>query len=104
MKSLPLQFLKESGLLFELNRAVLHPVGLSLQVSEDGSVQLLQTDDPAGMVFTADTFVEGESKLMDYMNREGSSKLASRRAFLRYVEQTDPDQGDSIPPPSGSVG
>lgn len=106
MKSIPLQFLKENGLLFEVNRTVLHPLGLTLQVGDDGKVELLQTTDPAGMVFTADTFVEGEAKLLEYMNREGSSKLAARSAFLRFVEQVDPDQGDSMPPPdgSGSVG
>jgi hypothetical protein len=101
-----LQFLKDNGLLFEMNRAVLHPLGLTLQLDADGKAELLQTDDPAGMVFTADTFQEGESRMLDYMIREGSSKLASRKAFLQYVEQTDPDQGDSVPPPdgSGSVG
>lgn len=104
MKSIPLQFLKENGLLFELNRAVLHPLGLSLQVDEGGKVELLQTEDPAGMVFTESTFNDGEQRLLEYMEREGSSKLASRRAFLQYVEQVDPDQGDSVPSSSGSVG
>lgn len=103
VKTLPLQFLKDNGLLFELNRAVLHPLGLTLQVDADGKAELLQTDDPAGMVFPENAFQEGEVKLMEYMEREGFSKLASRQAFLRYAQQTDPDQGDSSPP-SGSVG
>ena len=109
VRKLPIQFLKENGLLFEVNRAILHPVGLTLQVGEDGSVELLQTDDPAGMVFTQEEFQRGESALREYLEREGASKMASRRAFLQYVHQTDPDQGDSSPPPppdgeSGSVG
>lgn len=106
MKPLPLQFLKENGLLFEMNRAVLHPLGLTLQIDDDGRVELLRTDDPAGMVFPANAFIEGESRMLEYMAKEGSSRLASRQAFLRYVEQTDPDQSDpeSLPPPSGNVG
>ena len=104
MKTLPTQFLKDSGLLFEINRSVLHPLGLTLQVDADGNVELLQTDDPAGMTFTADTFLDGESRLLEYMIREGSSKLASRKAFLQYVEQVDPDQASSDPPPDGNVG
>ncbi len=104
MKSLPLQFLRENGLLFEINRVVLHPLGLSLSLHEDGRMELFQTSDPAGMVFTADTFDEGERKLREFMELEGESRHAARRAFLRYVEQTDPDQGDSVPPAPGSVG
>lgn len=108
MKSLPLQFLKDKGLLFELNRAVLHPLGLTLQVDDDGRAELLQTDDPAGMLFTQSDFLDGESRLMEFMNAEGSSRLAARKAFLQFVEQVNPDQAESIRPPppddSGSVG
>lgn len=100
MKPLPVQFLRESGLLFEVNRAVLHPLGLSLQVGVDGSVELLQTSDPAGIVFSDVAFHEGETLLRAYMEREGESRILARRAFLQYVQQTDADQGDS----SGSVG
>lgn len=107
VKSLPLQFLKDKGLLFELNRSVLHPLGLTLQVDADGKAELLQTEDPAGMLFTQSEFLDGESRLMEYMNEEGSSRLAARRAFLQFVEQVDPDQSESLPPPpddSGNVG
>jgi hypothetical protein len=106
VKSLPPKFLKDNGLLFEINRSVLHPLGLTLQVDGDGKAEVFQTDDPAGMTFTADSFLDGESKLMEYMVREGSSRLASRKAFLRYVVQTDPDQSDpdDRSPPDGSVG
>lgn len=106
MKSLPLQFLKDKGLLFELNRAVLHPLGLTLQVDPDGKAELLQTDDPAGMLFTQSEFLDGEAKLMEFMDAEGSSRLAARKAFLRFVEQVDPDQSESVRPPDdpGSVG
>jgi hypothetical protein len=106
VKTLPLQFLKDNGLLFEVNRTILHPLGLTLQVGSDGTAELLQTDDPSGMTFTSDTFQDGESRLMEYMIREGSSKLASRKAFLQYVEQVDPDQSDpdDRSPPDGSVG
>lgn len=107
MKPLPLQFLKDNGLLFEINRSVLHPLGLTLQVDADGRPELLQTDDPAGMLFTADTFQEGESRMLDYMVREGESKIAARKAFLQFVHQTDQDQSDpeaSSVDGSGSVG
>lgn len=107
MKSLPLQFLKDKGLLFELNRAVLHPLGLTLQVDADGKAELLQTDDPAGMLFAQSEFLDGEAKLMDFMEEEGASRLAARKAFLQFVEQVNPDQAESMRPPPdepGSVG
>lgn len=99
MKSLPLQFLRDKGLLFELNRSVLHPLGLTLQVDSDGKAELLQTDDPAGMLFTQGEFLDGEARLMEFMNEEGSSRLAARRAFLQFVVQVDPDQAESVAPP-----
>lgn len=106
MKTLPLQFLRDNGLLFEINRSVLHPLGLALQVSPDGEAELLQTDDPAGVLFAQGEFLDGEAKLMDFMDREGSSRLVARRAILRFVDQVDPDQGESVPPPPkpGNVG
>lgn len=88
-----LKFLDDNGILFEVNRRVLHPLGLSLQVSSDGQAELFQTTDPVGMVFTAGTFQAGESELLEYMAREGDSRLISRQAFLQFIEQVGPDQG-----------
>ena len=65
----PAKFLADTGLLFEINRAVLHPFGVAMAVTmqDDGayntSFELLdERADPEGCVFDAATFAEGEAE------------------------------------------
>jgi len=53
----PAKFIQDTGILGEINRTILHPLGLALAVNvdaEEGDVQpfsILETADPEGFVF-----------------------------------------------------
>jgi len=98
MKAVSLRMLHDNGLLFEINRRVLHPLGLALSLNwenddadgEPKSVALLRTDDPDGVIFTPKTFLEGEAKLLDFIHRVGGHRMAERGALLGFIEQESP--------------
>jgi hypothetical protein len=114
MKIVPIRRLETDGLLFEINRTVLHPLGLALAMVWDGDdtsvepdrVELLQTDDKDGIVFASDAFLDGERKLAEFMAREGDDVHRTRRAVLRFLVQDSADQGSNtsiLPPPLDPV-
>lgn len=98
MKKASLRRLVDDGLLFEINRRVLHPVGLALSLEWDGDstegepdrVVLLRDSDPDGIVFEAKTFDEGLRKYREFLDGVGGHKLAQRQAVLGFVEQEAP--------------
>lgn len=89
------QFLLDSGLLFEINRRVLHPLGMALSVMCDerglevqgGEMRLRQTDDEEGILFDRAAFYEGANKLEKYMDAGGLRRLTHRMAFIGFVLQ-----------------
>lgn len=97
---LPLNFLLENGLLFEINRTILHPVGLALSVKIDPNIQdgpneilvLSQTDDSEGFLYSSDDFKSGFARLNRYMKTSGESALTRRQSSLGYIRQTRSDQ------------
>lgn len=88
------KFLVDSGLLFEINRRVLHPLGMALECAVDekpghskiGNVWDYR-DDPEGIRFGDDEFKSGLAKLRRFMAEFGDRKLAQRRAILGFVVQ-----------------
>jgi hypothetical protein len=100
--------LLDDGLLFELNRTVLHQYGLALALvfddedldGEPTGVSLLQTDDREGITFTSEAFLDGERKIRAFLEREGNSRLSARRMLLGFTEQCSPDQVESERPNS----
>jgi hypothetical protein len=89
----PGKFLVDTGLLFEINRKILHPLGLALAVilGEDSktvefSVWDLRTD-PEGIIFSKESFEQGIEKLAKYMEERGSNAIDARRKSLGYVVQ-----------------
>lgn len=99
-----LEFLQSSGLLFEINRTVLHPVGMALAVvvDDDGAfheneVRLIQTDDPEGIVFNRGTFEDengAADRLKRYMVARGNALHACRESNLGFVVQEGPLEGE----------
>lgn len=83
-------FLIDSGLLFEINRQILHPLGLALQVTiEDNGEASISglmdcRSDPEGMAFEEETLAEGIRKLDAYMSEHGAKALESRYRALGY--------------------
>ena len=97
----PDQFLVASGLLFEINRRILHPLGLALAVElngEDEKKEQVETstviriwdnrDDPEGIYFENDCFGEGEIKFAKTLSA-AKPRFETRREKLGYVVQND---------------
>lgn len=87
------KFITDSGLLFEINRAVLHPLGLALVVvqEDDGTIRFGgiwdNREDLEGIVFSDDLLREGANKLQEYMDSTGNKALDARRAVLGQITQ-----------------
>lgn len=99
-----LRTLVDSGLLFELNRRVLHPVGMALALSWDGgttdgepdAVTLITTADPDGLVFGPDGIRDGSAKLQAFMDACGTSKVEARRAALGFIEENSMQDNSAV--------
>ncbi len=110
------KFLRDNGLLFEINKTILHPLGLALEVfvnSDNGFSLTWQEnelekscylgrealgnlwdyrDDPEGILFGKDTFVEGKKKYEEFMQKFGNKKLKERKDALGFIVQEDESQ------------
>ena len=79
---------REVGLLQELNRLFLHPLGLALEVIIDNETGVVafggiwQTDDPEGFVFE-----EINKAKVDYVEKWAAEMAVSRKRALGYVIQ-----------------
>lgn len=90
------RFMLDNGLIFEINRQVLHPLGLALEVgihpdnskwvSIHGLVSV-DDDDKEGFIFDAETFNVGAERYQKFLNKTGQSKLDSRLESLGYLIQ-----------------
>ena len=86
------KLLRESGLLFEVNRRVLHPLGYALAITMDGSAALEftlldNTADPEGMCFEEELFKEALTRFRAWMNKVGNVRVEVRKQALGYVVQ-----------------
>jgi len=92
----PVEFLRENGILFEINRQVLHPLGLAVDVRLDDSggiaeVELTDNrDHPDAICFSAEEFNDGRSRYGDYLAARGRQNIQKRRR-LGMVVQTGPN-------------
>lgn len=105
------KFLRASGLLFEVNRRVLHPLGVAIGVVIDSETddplriapELLRTNDREGIVFEDEVVETGFRVLRTYMKAEGYERLAARYAALGFRGQvqesivTNADSADWTP-------
>lgn len=87
------EFLVENGLLFEINRLILHPLGLALEIelTDDGKFVFGKLwdcrDDAEGVLFSPDTWDDGQEKLDKYMKSEGKEAHESRKKILGFIVQ-----------------
>jgi hypothetical protein len=89
-------YLLENGLLFEINRRVLHPFGLAMSLVCDdvtkeptGEFGIVRTDDLEGICFDAETYKGAQAKFMHFMQHEGgAARMAHRITHLGFVVQT----------------
>lgn len=90
--------LYESGLLFEINRTILHPFGLALGVTvcDDGRVwldKIQQVEDP-GFVFGSELLAEGNEKFEKFVD-DNQGRLDTRQQKLGYLVQPFPGESES---------
>lgn len=92
--------LVQDGLIFEINRSVLHPLGYALAVQWDEKTNkvvkifLMKTDDDdeEGVLFQSDNFIDGAAKFSAFMSRIGNEKLRNRIAKVGFIRQTKSNQ------------
>lgn len=93
----PGKFLIDSGLLFAINRTVLHPLGLALalHMTEDYKIVNVELwdsrDDPEGIIFVEELLEEGEKKLKKFFEAYGTKKHQERLEKLGYIFQYGKD-------------
>ena len=90
------EFLLDSGLLFEINRVVLHPMGLALGINNEADpAEMYLVDhrhDLEGIIFEDDTFVEGETKMRKFfIENKLARKFSERLEKLGFVVQGSPN-------------
>ena len=90
------KFILDNGLLFEINRMVLHPQGLAMEIDLDSNGKVIgfgglwdYRHDPEGLRYKPDTFRQGQKKYAAYMRRKGSKIVEIRNKTLGYIEQTE---------------
>ena len=94
--------LYQSGLLFEVNRRILHPFGLALTVvisPDEKEVTfggVMSTDDLEGASFSNDAYRAGINRFEQFMTTQGESKLRLRLRRLGYVVQGPGDLGADV--------
>jgi len=93
------RFMVDNGLVFEINRKVLHPLGLSLDIGihPDNSKWLaikgllsVEDGDEEGFIFDGETFNVGADRYKMYLAKEGQKKLDDRERSIGYVIQEQP--------------
>ena len=88
------RFLLDNGLIFEINRKILHPLGYAMVMGTDPDnvrkiiIQgLMQSDDEEGFVFDEETFQTGIEKYKEFLDKIGSKRLSVREEKLGFVIQ-----------------
>jgi len=98
------KFLLDTGLLFEINRQILNPLGLALEVDvitdKTGAVETVfgkvwdYRDDPEGILMPDENYQTGLQKFTTFMSDEGNAILERRKANLGFITQPPPDEKD----------
>lgn len=92
----PVEFLIDNGILFEINRQILHPLGMQLEISLDSdgrveNVDLMDNrDSEAPIYFSSEEYERGRQKYQAYMESAGRRNIQKRRR-MGLVIQTGPN-------------
>jgi hypothetical protein len=98
----PSEFLIEEGLLYSINKNVLHPLGLAMAVTvpteedeQEGNYAEISIwdyrDDKEGVLYGPDSYIAGEKKLKEFAESFGNKKIQERIKELGYIIQPHPD-------------
>lgn len=92
----PVQFLRDQGILFEMNRQVLHPLGLELNfvLNDEGRITAIDLHDnresPHPISFTPEAFQAGRAAYEGYLEAHGRKNMQKRRKIGMMI-QTGPN-------------
>lgn len=96
IKNFP-KFLVDNGLVFEINRKVLHPLGLAMIVDVDPKnrrqlaiTNLVETEDEVGFVYESEAFSCSSEKFNKFLEKKQAA-LDARKAKFGFVEQDKED-------------
>lgn len=89
------KFLRETGLLFQINRDILHPLGLALEAkmyddkSGEGMIVDLWDcrDEPEGIIYGEETLIRNEKKLKKFQEEFADQKIIERHNTLGFTLQ-----------------
>jgi hypothetical protein len=88
------RFLVDKGLVFEINRRVLHPLGLAMVVDVDRSnkrrlaiTAILETEDQEGFLYDEEGYAVGKEKYQMFLDKSGQERLNYRLAKYGFIEQ-----------------
>lgn len=88
------KYLIDNGLIFEINRKVLHPLGLAMVVDVDRNnkrqiaiTALIETEDQEGFLYDEEGYNIGKEKYQRFLDKGGQERLNSRMAKYGFVEQ-----------------
>ncbi len=82
-------FLLNSGLIFEINRATLHPFGIGLGVVDNKIVLVDNRKSPDKMKFDTNTYEKCYKKLHKFMETFGNEQLEKKRDKIGYAFQSN---------------
>lgn len=87
-KKLDAKYLADSGLLFEINRSVLHVVGVSLAFDQNGNVVLKDhRAEPEKAVLDPGVYQLGLDKLTSFLREYGDNQMERRQNKLGWAYQ-----------------
>jgi hypothetical protein len=93
------KFMVDNGLIFEINRRVLHPLGLAMIADIDRNnrkqlsiAALEETDDEEGFLYDGESFNVGMEKYQKFLGKKGGQeRLDARKAKYGFIEQETED-------------
>lgn len=92
--------LREMGLLWKINRDILHPFGLALETLQHEDFTETfggvwdSRDDPEGMRYGEELHRKGFDKYSRFMEDEGLDLYTERMKRLGYIEQPLPEEDE----------
>jgi hypothetical protein len=103
-------FLEEAGLLHEINRRVLHPVGYHMRVVRDNGgvppvavITVQHIESLVGGLMDSDNFLRGAAKFASFLAERGAAVIKQRIREYNFVEQESPFVEDEGPAPGPQV-